>query len=337
MRSDPRDGECNPVSLMLSQIRARLSAPPVAYARSIFQIIGMPMDADLFTRSPSAKARYEWLGGKVPVILVDDLYVRPDAVRASALELPFTPANTHYPGRTAQLSEENPSCDALLQWARELATATLPSIYPLYTNGRPITRFREVVTDFAIVAERVVRAAAESGVRTMVVRPPAIWGPGDNGQVARVYRTVAATGAACYIGSGLAVYSSVHHDDLARLYSLAIERGTPGALYHAAAGEFSWRWIAESVARDLGVPTRSLTAEEAQDIFGPLGATIYSACSRSLDPRSRRELDWKPIHLDMLSQVGEQRLRALAEPDPADGGSSGHAFPGQQPARSCTA
>jgi nucleoside-diphosphate-sugar epimerase len=180
-----------------------------------------------------------------------------------------------------------------------------------------------------VEAERVVRAAAEMRVRAMVVRPPAIWGPGDNGQVARVYRTVAATGAACYIGSGLAVYSSVHHDDLARLYSLAIERGTPGALYHASGGEFSWRWIAESVARDLGVPTRSLGVEEAHGMFGPVGATIYSACSRSLDTRSRRELGWTPVHLDMLSQVGEQRLRALAEPDPYDGGSSGHAFPGQ--------
>ena len=180
-----------------------------------------------------------------------------------------------------------------------------------------------------VEAEHVVRAAADLGVRAMVLRPPAIWGPGDNGQVARVYRTVAATGAACYIGSGLAAYSSVHHDDLARLYSLAIKRGSPGALYHAAGGEFSWRWIAESVARDLGVPARSLTVEEAKEMFGPVGAMIYSACSRSLDPRSRGELGWKPTQLDMLSQVGEPRLRALAELEPSGGGSSGHAFPGQ--------
>ncbi|KNY24538.1 NAD-dependent epimerase/dehydratase family protein [Methylobacterium sp. ARG-1] len=179
--------------------------------------------------------------------------------------------------------------------------------------------------------ERIVRAAAETGVRAMVVRPPAIWGPGDNGQVARVYRTVATAGAACYVGSGLAAYSCVHHADLARLYALVIERGVSGALYHAAGGEFAWRWIAEAVARDLGVPTRSLSMDEAEEMFGPLGAMIYSACSRSLDPRARTELGWKPVHGDMLSQVGEPRLRALARPAPdgPDAAPSGHAFPGQ--------
>jgi nucleoside-diphosphate-sugar epimerase len=181
-----------------------------------------------------------------------------------------------------------------------------------------------------VKAERIVRAATQTGVRSIVVRPPAIWGPGDNGQVARVYRTVATTGAACYIGPGLASYSCVHHDDLARLYSLAIERGMPGALYHASGGEIPWRWIAEVVARDLGVPTRSLSMDEANAMFGPAGAAIYSACSRSLDPRSRFELGWKPVHLDMLSQVGEPRLRALAQPEPAEhqDGPVGHSFPG---------
>lgn len=182
-----------------------------------------------------------------------------------------------------------------------------------------------------VKAERIVRAAAETGVHSIVVRPPAIWGPGDNGQVARVYRTVATTGAACYIGLGLAAYSCVHHDDLARLYSLVIERGVPGALYHAAGGEIPWRWIAEAVARDLCVPTRSLSMDEANEMFGPAGAVIYSACSRSLDPRSRTELGWAPVHLDMLSQIGEPRLRALAQPESAEQGNgpSGHSFPGQ--------
>jgi nucleoside-diphosphate-sugar epimerase len=113
--------------------------------------------------------------------------------------------------------------------------------------------------------------------------------------------------------------------------TLAIERGVTGALHHTAGGEFAWRWIAEAVARDLGVPTRSLSMDEAQEMFWPLGAMIYSACSRSLDPRARPELGWKPVHGDMLSQVGEPRLRALARPVPewSDTAPSGHAFPGQ--------
>ncbi|EMH1903524.1 hypothetical protein QZM56_32870 [Burkholderia contaminans] len=127
-----------------------------------------------------------------------------------------------------------------------------------------------------------------------------------------MYRSVALTGAACYIGSGLAAYSNVHGDDLARLFSLAIERGQPGALYHAAAGEIAYGWIAEAVARDLGVKTRSLSMDEAVKVFGPFGALIHSACSRSRDPRTRGELGWKPTRLDLLSEIGEPRLRALA-------------------------
>lgn len=167
-----------------------------------------------------------------------------------------------------------------------------------------------------VEAEGIVRAASAHGLRSMVVRPPVIWGPGDDGPVASVYRSVALTGAACYIGSGLAAYSNVHGADLAHLFSLAIERGRAGALYHAVAGEIPYRWIAEAVARDLGVGTRSLTMDEAVEVFGPFGALLQSACSRSRDPRTRSELGWTPARLDLLSEIGEPRLRALATPDP---------------------
>lgn len=170
-----------------------------------------------------------------------------------------------------------------------------------------------------VEAEGIVRAAARRGLRSMVIRPPVIWGPGDNGPVASVYRSVAITGAACYIGSGLAAYSNVHGTDLARLFSLAIERGKAGALYHAVAGEIPYRWIADAVARDLGVKTRSLTPDEATDVFGPFGALLLAACSRSRDPRTRSELGWRPVQFDLLSQVGEPRLRALAIPDSYNG------------------
>jgi nucleoside-diphosphate-sugar epimerase len=163
-----------------------------------------------------------------------------------------------------------------------------------------------------VETESLVRNAA--GVRGMVVRPPLVWGPGDHGHTAMVYRSVAATGAACYIGPGLNCYSNVHVEDLARLYEKVLENGAAGALYHAVAGEIANRWIAEAVARDLGCPTRSVTVEEAFEIWGRFATLIVmGASSRSRSPRSRNELSWAPEHLDMLSQIGEQRLRALSE------------------------
>jgi nucleoside-diphosphate-sugar epimerase len=165
-----------------------------------------------------------------------------------------------------------------------------------------------------VEAEGIVRAATGDGLRTMVIRPPVIWGPGDNGPVASVHRSIATTGAACYVGSGLAAYSNVNSADLARLFSYAIAHGRGGALYHAVAGEIPYRWIAEAVARDMNVASRSLTMEEAAAVFGPFGALLQSACSRSRDPRTRTELGWRPNHSDLLSQIGEPRLRALATP-----------------------
>ena len=161
--------------------------------------------------------------------------------------------------------------------------------------------------------ENLVRAAGARGIRGIVVRPPLVWGPGDHGHVASIYRSVAATGSACYVGPGLNCYSNVHIDDLTDLFERVLDRGRVGALYHAVAGEIPNRWIAERVARDLACQTRSVSLTEAFEIWGRFATLIVmSASSRSRSPRSRDELGWTPKHLDMLSQVGDPRLRALA-------------------------
>ncbi len=163
-----------------------------------------------------------------------------------------------------------------------------------------------------IETESRVRAAAAHGVRAMVIRPPLIWGPDDHGHISMVYRSVAVTGAACYVGDGLATYGNVHIDDIASLFALAMDRGEAGALYHAVAGEIPNRWIAEAVARDLDAPTRSVGMDEATSIWGEFGALIVSVSSRIRDAATRARLGWSPQHTDMLSEIGGSRLRALA-------------------------
>ncbi|CAM5265438.1 SDR family oxidoreductase OS=Streptomyces tendae OX=1932 GN=GUR47_28400 PE=4 SV=1 [Streptomyces tendae] len=163
-------------------------------------------------------------------------------------------------------------------------------------------------------AEDTVRAAAQDGLRAMVIRPGLIWGPGDHGHMSMVYQSVATTGAACYIGEGLNTYSHVHIDDVTRLFSLTLEKGRPGGLYHAVAGEIPNRWIAERVGADLGVKTRSLTPEEATDVWGEFGALIMAVSGRIRAIRARQDLGWQPQHTDMLTMIGEERLRRLATP-----------------------
>ncbi|MFE2605255.1 NAD-dependent epimerase/dehydratase family protein [Streptomyces mirabilis] len=162
-------------------------------------------------------------------------------------------------------------------------------------------------------AEDTALAAASDRLRAMVIRPGLTWGPGDHGHVPMTYQSVAVTGAACYVGLGLNTYSHVPIDDVTRLFTLALEAGRAGGLYHAVAGEVPNRWIAESVANDLGCDTRSVTPQEAVLVWGELGTLVMAASSRLRAVRAQRELGWRPEHTDMLSTIGEARLRKLAD------------------------
>ena len=153
--------------------------------------------------------------------------------------------------------------------------------------------------------EQMVRVAAQFGVRAMVVRPPLVYGHGGCKVISDIYHSARKTGAVCYVGRGLNAYSSVHVDDLADLFSLALHRGRAGALYHCVAAESSFRSVAETVARVLGVATRSVTVEEAQQIWDKFsGSTVFSSCSRIRSPVARAELGWKqtPERSDILEE-----------------------------------
>jgi nucleoside-diphosphate-sugar epimerase len=161
--------------------------------------------------------------------------------------------------------------------------------------------------------EKKVRAAAAKGVRAMVVRPPMIWGHGGSLQIPAIISLLKMTGAPCHTGKGLNLYSHVHVDDLAEVYRLALEKGTAGALYHTVAGEANWRSIAQAIGRVAGRAPRSVTLDEARQIWGDFrGPLFFGVSSRSRAPRTRRELGWKPVHVDVLEDVENGSYRAAA-------------------------
>ena len=65
------------------------------------------MNDQLFALNPECAARMELVGGRIPVLVADDFYADPDAVRAHALSLPFAPPPYPYPGRLAEIDEAN--------------------------------------------------------------------------------------------------------------------------------------------------------------------------------------------------------------------------------------
>jgi hypothetical protein len=107
-------------------------------------------DDDLFRLSPDAEIRLT-TAGSIPVILVDNVYQRPEEIREMALALSFASPSYPYPGKIA-VPPPSASLQAVTQWALNAAnTRYLPNIPPIAGGGQPITAFRQVQTDFAII------------------------------------------------------------------------------------------------------------------------------------------------------------------------------------------
>lgn len=161
-----------------------------------------------------------------------------------------------------------------------------------------------------------MREASSRGLRTLCLRPPLIWGNHSIKPIADLYHSARGTGAVCYIGRGLNCYSSVHVEDLADLYLLALEKGVPGALYPSVSGEVNYRMMAETIARHMNVPTRSIGFDEAAALRDRFTALIvFGSCSRSRSPRARTELGWAPKaeRLDLLGECLHPRFAEAGE------------------------
>jgi nucleoside-diphosphate-sugar epimerase len=155
-----------------------------------------------------------------------------------------------------------------------------------------------------IETETLVREASGKELSTYVIRPPLIYGNAGSIQIPQIFESARKTGSACYLGLGLNLYSAVHIEDLAEAYWLAIEKGTPGALYHTVCGEANFRSIAEAVATVVGCGTRSLNYDEACDLWGAVWVDLALAVnSRSIAKRAVEELGWKPRHVDVIEDI----------------------------------
>ena len=109
----------------------------------------MIVDPDLFAVSADAEPRFEFIAGKVPVLIIDNFYARPDEIRSSALQLPYDPPPYPYPGRLARCAG-NPSLAAVQASVLALVNREyLSRVPPIAADGKPIPAFGRLVTDIA--------------------------------------------------------------------------------------------------------------------------------------------------------------------------------------------
>jgi len=105
----------------------------------------------LFALSEGIDLRVERLGDAIPVLIADNVYAHPDAIREAALGLRFGEPGNPYPGKIAP-PQEDPSLAAMIAWAlRTVNQLYIPRISPLSQDGAPVSAFGKIETDFAIV------------------------------------------------------------------------------------------------------------------------------------------------------------------------------------------
>jgi len=151
-------------------------------------------------------------------------------------------------------------------------------------------------------SEHAAAAVASRGVRTMIVRLPQVHGDGDHAFVPLTINLAREKGEAVYIGDGSNRWPAVHRFDAARLYRLALEKGT-SFRYHAVAEEgVPFRAIAEVTGRRLGVPVVSKTKEEAAAHFGWF-IHFAAADMPASSAKTRAELGWRPAGPALLPDI----------------------------------
>ncbi|WP_068093154.1 SDR family oxidoreductase [Novosphingobium rosa] len=157
-------------------------------------------------------------------------------------------------------------------------------------------------TDFPRHSETAAQALAARGVRAGVVRlAPSVHGLGDHGFVPNLINLARSTGVSAWLGEGDNLWAGVHRLDAAKVYRLALEKGLPHAVYHAAGDEgVPFRAIAQVIGRQLGIPAEARGPEH----FGWFARFAGAEMGASAD-RTRAALGWEPTQPGLLADLDQ--------------------------------
>lgn len=156
-------------------------------------------------------------------------------------------------------------------------------------------------------SEEAADAVAARGGNTVVVRLPQVHDTVKQGLITYAIQIAREKGASGYIGDGLNRWAAAPLPAAAKLYRLVLEKGRPGARYHAVAEEgVPMREIAETVGRGLKVPVVSLSPEEAAAHFGWM-AFFAGTDAPASSAITQRELGWKPEGPTLIEDLGNMR------------------------------
>ncbi len=155
-----------------------------------------------------------------------------------------------------------------------------------------------------------VLAAADEGLRAVVICPSNIYGTGTglkagSFQIPFLVEYAKANGVVRIVGDGVNRWSNAHIDDVAELYLLALDKAPAGAFYFIENGEASFAEIGDAIGRRMSLGSaQSWTVEEATAHWGePHAHYTFGANSRVRAKRARDELGWAPQHSSVLAWI----------------------------------
>jgi nucleoside-diphosphate-sugar epimerase len=155
--------------------------------------------------------------------------------------------------------------------------------------------------------ENAVIALGQRGVRSSVIRlSPTVHSSLDHhGFIPMFIAAARKNGISVYVGDGTNVWPAVHTLDAAHLYRLALESAPAGTRLHGVADEgIAFRVIAEAIGKGLGLPVKSVTAEEAPKYLGGM-AHFAQVNNPTSSARTRALLKWEPTHAGLLADLAE--------------------------------
>jgi nucleoside-diphosphate-sugar epimerase len=146
--------------------------------------------------------------------------------------------------------------------------------------------------------ERAVLAADKPGFRTIALRPPGIWGPGD--MFSRELPRLIASGRFAFIDRGDYPFVTCHVDNVIEAIECALERGTGGRAYFINDRETqTFRELIKMVAASQGLSIDKLRSMPYRLAFtiGRAMELLATATFRKSDP---------PLSRSMVRMIGRE-------------------------------
>jgi nucleoside-diphosphate-sugar epimerase len=168
-----------------------------------------------------------------------------------------------------------------------------------------------LIVAWRIANTSAIMAATDRGGRPVLIMPGAVYGDRAGLITAAMVEPARAQGFASYIAGGDNHLALVHRRDIARLYVLAL--GAPAGSRYLGVGEsgVTMLQLAEAASRAAGAggATRSLTLDEARQVWGPL-ADALALDQQFTTRRARDELGWAPREAGVVEYLAGSAVSA---------------------------